>query len=750
MNTFNKIFKLSVLALICGASALACKPEVQDTVAKAVLGDVALMNFAASNPAEQIVTVYSDGDWHTTRPDWITVTPETGSGVTTVTVQAAENTDAGGMLEPRKDTLIFSGRTLASRLIIIVSQEGDAYRNAAHLSLDNVSELADGKAFILDEATVTAVTTSGFVVSDGTATLYAKSSSEVGVGDKISMKGLKGSLNGLPSIAQADEVTVKQYGTYTYPEAIKFNEAVAGYKAETLDFVTVSGTVAGGNLVFSADGADYSIKQIDCPSGLSISTLGGHKVTLKGYICGVLGANMFGIITTERKDNGIDQLVFFEDDFEWLEPWTTAAKAGDAIATNNPSTTAPNVFTSAACEGFVTEFMARGYGYFEGKQGQDWTEVTPDNAPPAKVLYLQTNYLKFGKSDWNSGLTLPAMSAIEGSSDATLEFDWCWQVTGAFKPDLMTITVEIVGNGTCEESGSAISVPIESAQSQVDGESKIEWQHATVKLKGIDSASRIKIRPTNNDPYIENPARGQNRWYLDNIKVLPAGGSGSGGGAGGSLVFEDDYEWMEPWTSVAGAGDDVKANSVNTDTAPNVFANADKFAEFIAEFQKRGYGYVWGWAGQEWSAGDPDSGDKRTLYLQRNYLKFGKTGKSSGIILPALEKLSSAKDVVLTFDWCYCMTGTNKPDLTTLTLTLTGGGTFEATASTTSEEIVSAQVVGEDGNTSLAWQPVSITIKGATAATRITIRPTNNDPKVTNSSRNQNRWYLDNVKIVAK
>lgn len=535
MNTFNKIFKLSVLALICGASVLACKPEVQDTVAKAVLGDVALMNFAASNPAEQIVTVYSDGDWHTTRPEWITVTPETGSGVTTVTVQAADNTDAGGMLEPRKDTLIFSGRTLASRLIIIVSQEGDAYRNAAHFSLDKVSELADGKAFILDEATVTAVATSGFVVSDGTATLYAKSSSEVGIGDKISMKGLKGSLNGLPSIAQADEVTVKQYGTYTYPEAIKFNEAVAGYKAETLDFVTVSGTVAGGNLVFSADGADYSIKQIDCPSGLSISTLGGHKVTLKGYICGVLGANMFGIITTERKDNGIDQLVFFEDDFEWLEPWTTAAKAGDAIATNNPSTTAPNVFTTAACEGFVTEFMARGYGYFEGKQGQDWTEVTPDNAPPAKVLYLQTNYLKFGKSDWNSGLTLPAISAIEGSSDATLEFDWCWQVTGAFKPDLMTITVEIVGNGTCEESGSAISVPIESAQSQVDGESKIEWQHASIKLKGIDSASRIKIRPTNYDPYIENPARGQNRWYLDNIKVLSAGGSGSGGGGAASF-----------------------------------------------------------------------------------------------------------------------------------------------------------------------------------------------------------------------
>ncbi|MBO4670266.1 MAG: BACON domain-containing protein [Bacteroidales bacterium] len=532
MNTISKILKVSAIAAVFALLLASCDKEPKETVAKAVLGDQTIMSFAAKNPAAQTVTVYSDGPWHTKAPSWISVDPDTGNGVVTVTVTAQENMDAGGMLEPRKDTLIFSGNTLASRLIILVNQEGDAYRSAEHLSLEKVAALADGKSFVLDDASVAAVTSAGFVVNDGTATIYAKSSNEVNVGDKVSLKGLKGRLNGLPAIVQTDEVKVASSGTYTYPEAVKFNETVSGYKGETMDFVTVSGIVAGGNLVFSAGEADYSVKQVDCPSSLSISSLGGHKVTLKGYICGVLGAKMYGIITTECKDNGVDQLLYFEDDFEWLEPWTTASNAGDAIATNNPSTTAPNVFTTASCEGFVAEFMARGYGYFEGKQGLEWTEVTPDNAPPGKVLYLQKNYLKFGKSDWNSGLTLPAMTAIEGSSDATLEFDWCWQVTGAFKPDIMTITVEIVGNGTCEESGSALSVPLESTQSQVDGESAIVWQHASVKLKGIDSATRIKIRPTNYDPYIENPARGQNRWYLDNIKVAPAGGSGSGGGGG--------------------------------------------------------------------------------------------------------------------------------------------------------------------------------------------------------------------------
>jgi hypothetical protein len=41
---------------------------------------------------------------------------------------------------------------------------------------------------------------------------------------------------------------------------------------------------------------------------------------------------------------------------------------------------------------------------------------------------------------------------------------------------------------------------------------------------------------------------------------------------------------------------------------------------------------------------------------------------------------------------------------------------------------------------------VKLTVVSATPQTRITIRPTNADPSVT-SSRKQNRWYLDNIKV---
>ena len=171
MKRINYICKAVALTLAGAAVLASCTPEPQDTVAKAVLGDVSLMHFSAKNPADQTVTVYSDGDWHTTAPSWITVTPDTGNGVLPVTVKASENVDANGMLEPRKDTVIISGNTLASRLIIVVTQEGDSYRNAEHVNVSKAAGLADGKAFIIDEATVAAVTSAGYVITDGTANI---------------------------------------------------------------------------------------------------------------------------------------------------------------------------------------------------------------------------------------------------------------------------------------------------------------------------------------------------------------------------------------------------------------------------------------------------------------------------------------------------------------------------------------------------------------------------------------------------
>ena len=207
--------------------------------------------------------------------------------------------------------------------------------------------------------------------------------------------------------------------------------------------------------------------------------------------------------------------------------------------------------------------------------------------------------------------------------------------------------------------------------------------------------------------------------------------------------FADDFEWLEPWAAYT--IDDVANNSVGT--SPNLFTKAE-VADALVEFQKRGYGYVWGWKDQDWSDGLPDNGNKQTLYLMHNYLKFGKTSYNSGIILPALSGISGTADVDLTFDWCWCMTGASKPDVMTLTVTVTGGGRLADTGTEVSGNIESAQPT-EGDLTKLEWQHATVRILGATPSTRITIRPTNADPTVT-STRKQNRWYLDNIRVVGE
>ena len=209
-----------------------------------------------------------------------------------------------------------------------------------------------------------------------------------------------------------------------------------------------------------------------------------------------------------------------------------------------------------------------------------------------------------------------------------------------------------------------------------------------------------------------------------------------GGGGAGTVVFEDDFEWLAPYATAANAPDDVANNSVGS--SPNIFTTT-ALQPILTTLQEKGYGFIWGGKELDWSTAEPTNGNGRTLYLQKNYFKFGKSDYSSGLILPAITSLKAATNVELTFDWCWCMTGSSKPDIMTLTVAVSGG---------TDTELSSEQPTAED-LTKLEWQHASVTINGVTSTTRITLRPTNSDPYKSNT-RGQNRWYLDNIKIVTK
>ena len=215
----------------------------------------------------------------------------------------------------------------------------------------------------------------------------------------------------------------------------------------------------------------------------------------------------------------------YSDDFEWITPMATTEGAGDAVGTDDPSASAPNVWRMDTSADFFAKFNELGYQFLYSKEGSTEyaagpaQEPMPDGLVHEATLYIQSSYLKFGKTSYNGALRLPALSAIDGTSNVQIEFDWCWCVTGTYCPDIMTLSVDATV-GQFPDSGASTSVDLESTQSIVDGQSHMAWQHVSIVLNGATAETVLTIRPTEADPSVQNPLRHQNRWYLDNIQVI--------------------------------------------------------------------------------------------------------------------------------------------------------------------------------------------------------------------------------------
>ena len=750
MNNIKTILKALLLTACAGAALASCAKEAEDNVAKAVLGSETMLNFPAKSASPKTVEIISDKEWHITAPDWIIVDPVSGgNGATDVSVCVTDNVDAQGLLEPRKDSLIFGGNTNRSQFIVIVSQDGDAYRNADHLTVEKVAALADDKSFILDEATVAALSDAGYVVTDGKANVYVSvAAKDVKVGDKVTIKGYKSSVSGVPVISKVDDKSILSSGTFTYPEPVDISATIASYEARTIDYIKVAGIVTGSTLTVTVDDVDYAVKQIDCPAELKINALGGNKVELTGYSYGIQGAKTIGILTTALKDNGPAVVPRPEKllHAEWL-------------------------FSKAAAQDKTYPYYTTFGNIFNG---------TVVNTAAGEVGYVNANVEGIGKISWNHAVD---MSAIDTENTVKLGVGgtghpyiygawpgdfWLFEATDNYEyPAGTSVHINFITRisefgqeyWTLEYFDGAAWQPAYEMKTVTIGGAEIKYNFMPVKTSDnslVDftwtlaaPCSTMKFRYT----CAGNSSAGAPLAAPNAATCRIAGAAGTspvfevtdapengGGGSTGGVVFADDFEWLEPITSALGAGDAVSKNDPGA-TAPSAF-DCDKTTEFVSEFTKRGYSYFYSQKGDTAFTYDLTN-DQKALYLQRNYLKFGRSDINAGLILPALSALSGSSDVTIEFDWCWQVTGKYKPDIMTLQLDVKNGGTFE-NGMETSAEVTSAQSVDTPSN--IEWQHATVKLKGATAKTVLHIRPTNPDP-YTSNTRGQNRWYLDNIKI---
>ena len=722
MRFFKNLYR-SALVAVAGVLALAsCQPE-ESPLARAIMTSVSGLQFAATGAEPQTITVYSDADWTVEAPEWVTVDVVSGTRTMDVTVSVGDNLRDGALDNPKKDTIVFKGYNLLATAYVIVSQDGDKYRDVPATDLAGILSMKDEAVVILDNALVTAVSANGFVVSDATTNVFVASKETVAVGDKINLKGSKGTLNGLAAVTICDGIEVVGNAAVTYPATSDITASLDAYAATKMEYVEVTGTLDGVNV--AVEGAAKVAAVLDATTDLNLSSLNGHNVTIKGYSAGVT-ASLVNVIVTEIVDLGVDEIIYFSDNFDWLGEIALKEGAGDSVGTDDPEASAPNVFTMASADEFLSAFADQGYKFYWGTIGSSEFVEGPDpNKKDSRVMYIQRNYLKFGKTSWNGAITLPALSSIEGSANVVIEFDWCWQVTGSgkFKPDLMTLQIDATA-GIFADSGTSTSVELESTQSTVEGESRLAWQHVKVILNGANSETVLMIRPTNADPDVQNPARHQNRWYLDNIKIIDAGGAPvTPPSGGGSSVFSDNFDWVQPFVEADIAKGGTQGDSM-LDNAQYTVGSSYNLEGFEAAFTEQGYEALF-----------PDS--KAIYVMQGNYLKFSKGKNTNGIRLPVMD-FGGATTVELSFDWGINV-GSGGPDDVKLEVEVEGNGNINGASK-------SSPLIHSAGD--WEWQTEVVTITGVDNETRITIKPTAFTGVVDASG--YYRWFLDNVNVNVK
>lgn len=203
--------------------------------------------------------------------------------------------------------------------------------------------------------------------------------------------------------------------------------------------------------------------------------------------------------TQEIVNEGVG--VYYEEDFEWLQPWSEVGKAGQSVETDDPGATAPQIKTPVVDGVSALDALLN--------KGYELLRVTSKNEDPVgECIYLQSNYLKFGKTSYQGGIVLPTLENVPSDGKATLSFDWCPMRQGNGKIDPVNIVV-IVTNGSDEV---AYDIP----ESGFETGHQLEWVKAEVQLSGIGKDTKITIRQT------QWGVSTANRWFLDNIKLKEA------------------------------------------------------------------------------------------------------------------------------------------------------------------------------------------------------------------------------------
>ena len=216
-----------------------------------------------------------------------------------------------------------------------------------------------------EEVLVGAITTKGYVATDGTSSIYVfhDSTPTVKVRDKVTFKGTLEDYYGLPEITSPKTTTVSSGNAVTYPAAKDITSTFDSYTSSVAEYVTyVAKVVKNGNYTnFEVEGATkFKGALSSAPTSIYSSFAEGDKVQITGYFNTLnTNLNLLNVIVTEVKvlekgEGGGDNPGGEEGTIKWsgLSDWTVSQDkntislsfgAYTITATKNSGSTAPTV-----------------------------------------------------------------------------------------------------------------------------------------------------------------------------------------------------------------------------------------------------------------------------------------------------------------------------------------------------------------------------------------------------------------------
>ncbi len=514
----NKLYKLFIgTALICTAFFTACK-EDENNLSRAVLASVDVMYFDAESADPQIITVTSDADWIAETPEWVTVSPMTGhAGQTEVVITVQDNIRGEAPDNPRRKNVYFKGRNLESTATVLIRQDGDKFRDPKDYTIEEMESSENETVVRLPDMVVTALTSNGFMITDGTDYAYViGAASAPAVGNKVTVLGEKFSDTNKMAYIQVANIDVTGSASVPVKEPFDITATLDVIKGNKYQLVSVTGAYDGSSL--KVTDAANSVFFKDALTSFGFESLIGHNIKVTGYFAGK-ATPVVNVIPVIVEDLGLNEIIYFYDDFEWLDPWSKTGEAG-----KGPAGDQFGKFNSGEQCPQLQNVIYEGVSAYDAliEKGYNFAYVGSGVLKPASLketakncTYLQSNYLKFGKTGYYAGLVLPPLKDVEDGANLLLTFDWGPMMSGKGNWDTAMIQV-VVENG-----GSAQKFEIPEA-TLVHG-SAGPWQKASVDLTGVKINENTKITIRNIDAHWpldgEYGKTGLVRYFLDNIKI---------------------------------------------------------------------------------------------------------------------------------------------------------------------------------------------------------------------------------------